>query len=281
MFWRTICTCYTALGLLLIPVACRQGNGRAEDVHPEPTYIRDTLDHAGDVYSWGNIIRRFGEDSVWVLRRSDSLVMEKHYLDSLSPVRNISFIEGKKYYVNYRWWLMPGRVQSESFDRESGAVTFRDFNQEGDGVTDASGEYSPIVFYYEEYYPGARIKTTGYQGLVGSVNVSVGRTSHYGEDGRLLETEDFVYPPQAVEHDYHGIRFLSYVVVRDYYPNGEPKSRKIYRNYVYYETDTPDDDDDGNLRLGKWEFYDERGRTVRVERYSRFNERTGEYLAER
>ncbi len=190
----------------------------AEDLSPPP-YVRDTLDHAGNIYSWGNIIRRFGADSVWVLRRSDNLVMEKHYLDSLSPIRNISFIEGKKCYVYYRWWLMSGRVQSESFDRESGAVIFRSFNQEGDGVTDASGEHSPIVFYNEEYYLGGRIKTTGYQGLVAAVNVSVGRTSHYGEDGRL--------------------------------------------------------------RIGKWDFYDEQGRTVRTERYSRFNERTGENIAQR
>ena len=232
------------------------------------SYVKDSVD-------WkNNIIRTFGQDSIYIFN-PQSILLSKEYLDSLSVIRQIIFMDSKIDFIIYNSQNTPNFLMSESFDTETGCLFSRSYKK--DSIIMENDHSVHCNEYYIDYYADGQIQKTGQQGFVGGGGAAVGLHKEYGKNGKLLTTRNYIYPDKMFDDGIESESYLSYVVESEYYDNSKPKWRKIYRNYGGYDTDHPDMDENGQLKLGVWEFYDEQGNVVRTEKHSYFNEKTGEY----
>ena len=244
---------------LIIAVLCAAS-------HSIYAQITDSIDRHG------NRIKTFGQDSVYRYT-NDHKLFAIDYLDTSSIVKSITF-KDDDIYIMYNPQNNPDGLSEEHF--ENGVIVRRWYAK--DSIIVSMGYAVHCHAAYINYYPNGNIESTGQQGFVGSQETSVGLHKKYRKSGKLLLSEDFIYPQKALE-DNTDSEFLTYVIVREYHLNEKLHSRKIYSNYVWYDTDHPDDDDSGDRkrRLGLWAYYNDRdGSIFLMNRYSNLNEKTGE-----
>ena len=222
--------------------------------------VTNSIDH------YGELIRTFGQDSIYRYTK-DRELYAINYLDTLSVINKMTFKDGKIYTIEYNPKNNPTALSEEYF--ENGILAGRKYAKDSTIVSMGHSVYCNEAYIY--YYPNGKIKNTGQQGFFGAFGTSVGLHREYDENGKLVRTEDFIYPEKVIE-EYQDREYLTYVVVHEYYANGKFRNRKIYRNYIWYETDY--DEQDG--KLGVWTYYDEQGNVVKVKKYSNLNEKTGE-----
>lgn len=215
----------------------------------------------------GRIVRSFGADSVWVFG-SDSVLQQILYPDSLSPIERISFGTGRKR-KEYRPLLMPDSLLWEDFYATLNARTTKFW------LRDTMIYEVHCIYYFESYYSDGALHSTGHQGVVGDYIYPVGLHANYDESGVLFSTENYIFPPGFEENKGKTDGILNYVVESKYYPDGHLEHRQLYHPLWWWPDSSDMNEDEIDLRLGLWEFFDEAGNLVRLERYSHFDEQTG------
>ena len=83
-----------------------------------------------------------------------------------------------------------------------------------------------------------------------NVTVSYGLWRFYDEDGKLIKTENFIYPPNE----------RPYVVETRFHSNGNIKSIKMFMA-------DPLDESGEERPIGIWRYYDENGRLIKTEKF--------------
>ena len=251
------------LGLIIVALCAASNSISAQNF----TQVTDSTDQHG------NRIKTFGQDSIYKYTK-DHKLLAINYLDTSSIVNSITFKNDEIHIIKYNPQNNSDALSEEHF--ENRIIASRWYAK--DSIIVSMGCAVHCHAAYVNYYPNGNIESTGQKGFVGSKETSVGLHKKYRKSGKLLLSEDFIYPEKALE-DNPDSEFLTYVIAREYYLSERLHSRKIYRNSVWNETDHPDDDDSNEYkrRLGVWAYYNElSGNIFAMKRYSNLNEKTGE-----
>lgn len=235
-------------------ISCQNNKLKTGSENYNYEYTKDSVD------SNGNKIVIYGSDSIYYFKIDTLYRIE--YLDSTNRIKFKEYNKENLYYSEYRpeltggltleYYYMTGDIYRQQYEKDTIIIT--------------AGNPLNAFELNIEYYENGNINHKGYMTNIKGQTTAIGNWYYYSEDGVLFKIEEYVYPQQYMSHSEENVFY--YRVERIFYPKGELKSKKIYKEFLDYGSDSS--------LVGSWEYYDENGNLIKKEEYSHLNEKTWE-----
>lgn len=215
-------------------------------------YVKDSINE------YGQHIKLFGNDSVYTFASvANGSLSSILYLKDNYPIKRKLYKNGQLEYIEYNY-LINKKSPLEEYYYSQGSVQSRIFSKDTIIVTDQNPIHCITLFV--EYHLNGQIKESGCMGTFSGQNIPVGLWTIYDDQGKLISTKNYIYPPQKKDATTETVH--TNIVESEYYDGGNLKSEKRYKNYVFYESD-----EESKVPIGLWKYYNKGGKLIKTEKH--------------
>ena len=194
---------------------------------------------------YGDIIKIYGRDSI-LGYSSDGTLEYIKYLDSNSLYTLKLYNADKSLKrIEYNIEHPKFAILTENFYPSINRVHSRE--SWVDSILVLEKDSFLLNILKEEFYENEVLKYQGYYGVILGQNAPIGIHKYFNKLDKLTRTENYIYPTKK----------RPYIIISEYYDNGNPKWEQIYINHVIHESDREEP-------TGTWKYYDEDGKLIKT-----------------